>query len=120
MSRKPKSSLAAPELLHAPVFAALGDRTRLLLIGKLSRGQPSSISELTAGFKLTRQAVTKHLRVLEDAGLVQASREGRETRFAFTPAPFDEAQQYLTRVSQQWDEVLVRLKDFVESDPAAH
>ena len=116
MSHRTKPA-AAPEALHAPVFAALGDRTRLRLVARLSRGEPSSISELTQGFKLTRQAVTKHLRVLEDAGLVTGVREGRETRFAFTPAPLDEASRYLAEVSQQWGDALARLKAFVETEP---
>ncbi|MES2697888.1 MAG: metalloregulator ArsR/SmtB family transcription factor [Verrucomicrobiota bacterium] len=114
MSRRDKPSLAAPERKHAPVFAALGDRTRLLLIGKLSRGQPSSISELTDGFHLTRQAVTKHLRVLEEAGLARGTRDGREIRFAFIPGPLEEAKTYLEQVSQHWDDALSRLKAFVE------
>lgn len=116
MSQRSKSALAAPEALHAPVFAALGDRTRLRLIGQLARGEPSSISELTEGSKLTRQAVTKHLRVLEDAGLVRGTREGRETRFAFTPEPLDDAQYYLAQVSRQWGDALQRLKAFLEKD----
>lgn len=116
MSRR--TNPAAPEALHAPVFAALGDRTRLRLIGQLSRGETSSIAELTAGSKLTRQAVSKHLRVLADAGLVHGTREGRETRFAFTPAPLDEAQSYLAQVSRQWGDALDRLKTFLEKESA--
>lgn len=116
MSRRVKSEPAAPERAHAPIFAALGDRTRLLLVGKLARGQSHSIAELTGGFKLTRQAVTKHLRVLEAAGLVQGARQGREIRFEFTSGPLDGARKYLEEVSQQWGDALDRLKDFVESD----
>lgn len=115
MSRRPKPA-ASPERTHAPIFAALGDRTRLLLIGKLARGQPSSISELTEDFNITRQAVTKHLHVLEGAGLVAGTREGREIRFTFTPGPMEQAKTYLEGVAQQWGDALGRLKDFVESD----
>ncbi|WP_158815797.1 helix-turn-helix transcriptional regulator [Methylocapsa sp. S129] len=101
---------------RASVFAALGDETRLLLVGKLSNGLPQSISRLAEGSALTRQAIAKHLRVLERAGLVRGMRAGRESRFAFTPEPFKEAQSYLERVSSQWDDVLARLKFFVEDE----
>ena len=100
---------------HAPVFAALGDETRLALVKTLSGGQPRSISQLTAGTRMTRQAVTKHLRVLEAAGLVHAVRTGRESLFEFDPDPINEARTYLDLVSEQWDHALARLKSFVES-----
>lgn len=96
------------------LFAALGDRTRLLLVTKLSRGHPYSISKLTEGSKLTRQAITKHLRVLENAGIVIGIRAGRENRFELDPQPIDELRKYLDLVSEQWEQALVRLKAFVE------
>jgi DNA-binding transcriptional ArsR family regulator len=99
---------------RAEVFAALGDTTRLALVGKLSDGQQRSISELAEGSTLTRQAVTKHLRVLETVGVVRSVREGRESRFAFVPQPVDEARDYLQRVSAEWDRALARLKALVE------
>ena len=99
---------------HAPVFAALGDQTRLALVAKLSAGQPHSISELTSGSRLTRQAITKHLRVLEGAGLVRHVRVGRERRFALDPRPIHDLRRYLDDVSAQWDQALARLKSFVE------
>ena len=99
---------------QAPVFSALGDPTRLWLVGRLSDGSPQSISELTAGSQLTRQAITKHLQVLEGAGLVRSSRSGRESRYALDPVPIAGAREYLDRVSAQWDEALGRLKAFVE------
>ena len=99
---------------RAPVFAALGDETRLLLVAKLCRGQPSSISELTEGSKLTRQAITKHLRVLERVGIVHSIRAGRESRFKFNPEPIEDIREYLDLVCAQWDEALSRLKAFVE------
>jgi len=99
---------------RAPVFAALGDETRLLLVAKLCRGQPSSISELSEGSKLTRQAITKHLRVLERVGIVHSIRAGRESRFKFNPEPIKDIREYLDLVSAQWDEALSRLKAFVE------
>lgn len=98
----------------APVFAALGDRTRLSLLAELSDGQMRSIAGLSAKSKLTRQAITKHLRVLENAGLVSSMRVGRESQFAFRPEPIVQARSYLDDVSAQWDEALSRLKSFVE------
>jgi DNA-binding transcriptional ArsR family regulator len=99
---------------RAAVFAALGDETRLALIGHLSSGPPRSISRLAEGSALTRQAITKHLRVLEGAGIVRSVRVGRENRFAFRPEPIDELRTYLDRVSAHWDNALARLKSFVE------
>ena len=99
---------------RAGMFAALGDETRLSLIGKLSRSRPQSISRLAEGSSLTRQAVTKHLRVLESAGLVRSARSGREKQFELRPEPLRELQSYLDRVSWQWDEALNRLRSFVE------
>ena len=96
------------------VFAALGDETRLSLVGKLSKGAPQSISELARGSPLTRQAITKHLRVLEGARLVGSVRVGRESLFELRPEPLKEIQSYLERVSEQWDHALARLKSFVE------
>ena len=100
---------------HAPVFAALGDETRLSLVAKLCAGQPRSISQLAEGSKLTRQAITKHLRVLESAGVVHSVRSGRESLFEFDPEPMQEIKKYLDFVSEQWDHALSRLKSFVES-----
>ena len=96
------------------VFAALGDGTRLALVAKLSSGEPYSISRLTSGSRLTRQAITKHLRVLEGAGLVHSIRRGRESLFEFDPRPVIKLKDYLEVVSRQWDERLARLKKFVE------
>jgi DNA-binding transcriptional ArsR family regulator len=101
---------------HAPVFAALGDETRLLLIAKLCGGRPSSIAQLTQGSRLSRQAITKHLRVLEKADIVHSVRKGRESRFEFDPAPMDDIKKYLDDISTQWDEALSKLKSFVEEE----
>jgi DNA-binding transcriptional ArsR family regulator len=99
---------------NALVFAALGDDTRLLIIAKLSRGRPRSIAQLTVGSRLTRQAITKHLHVLEGAGLVRSTRSGRESLFAFDPEPMEELRKYLDRVSAEWGDALGRLQAFVE------
>jgi DNA-binding transcriptional ArsR family regulator len=114
MSPTTRSNTVARRRLNAPVFAALGDETRLSLIARLSDGQPCSIAQLTAGFELTRQAVTKHLRVLEGVGIVRSVRVGRESLFEFDPKPLKEVSDYLDGVADQWDQSLTRLKAFVE------
>ncbi|UXN61326.1 ArsR/SmtB family transcription factor [Phyllobacterium zundukense] len=106
--------IETPERDTASLFAALGDPTRLSLLTKLSDGQSRSIAGLSAGTDLTRQAVTKHLRVLEEAGLVISSKVGRESQFAFRPEPIDDIRAYLDSVSQQWDDALSRLRTFVK------
>lgn len=98
----------------APVFAALGDRTRLGLLAALGEGEPRSITSLAEGAPVTRQAITKHLRVLRDAGLVRDVRCGRERLFALEPASLLEARRALDSISRQWDEALSRLKALVE------
>jgi DNA-binding transcriptional ArsR family regulator len=100
----------------APIFAALGDPTRLELVSRLSSGAPRSISQLSDGLFLTRQGVTKHLKILESAGIVASRRVGREQQFVFSPASIEEVTDYLEKVSEQWDEAINRLKAFVEND----
>lgn len=114
MSTKIRSGIVIRQQPHALVFAALGDETRLALVVRLSDGEPLSIAHLTEGSSLTRQAITKHLRVLEGAGLVRCIRAGRESLFEFQPQPLEEMKQYLDHVSGQWDQALHRLKSFVE------
>jgi DNA-binding transcriptional ArsR family regulator len=115
MSHKTRNRAAPRRHSPAPVFAALGDETRLALVAKLCQGEPHSISQLTAGSQLTRQAIRKHLRVLERAGIVCGVRRGRESLFAFNPKPIGELKEYLAFVSEQWDAALGRLKLFVET-----
>jgi DNA-binding transcriptional ArsR family regulator len=98
----------------APLFAALGDETRLRVVRRLASGGPMSIAELTEGTDRTRQAITKHLRVLETAGLVRCERAGRETRWELEPARIDDARRALDVISAQWDDALGRLKKLVE------
>jgi DNA-binding transcriptional ArsR family regulator len=118
MSIRPKRGLPPGGGLQAPVFAALGDATRMRLVGRLGLGEALSISELSEDSRLTRQAVTKHLHVLEAAHLVQGTRRGRQVLFTLTPQPIGEAMKYLEHVSAHWDEALARLKAFVETDPS--
>jgi len=105
---------AAKRRERAQVFAALGDETRLALVAKLCGGERRSISELAEGSRLTRQAITKHLRVLQRAGLVRCAHAGREALFEFDPGPVGEMREYLEFVSAKWDEKLGRLKALVE------
>jgi len=113
MSTRSPSGAAALRT-RASIFAALGDTTRLSVLGRLAKGEPASIARLTAGTRLTRQAVTKHLRVLEGAGVVRSVRVGRESRFTLEQKPIADARDYLDLVSRQWDDALARLKAFVE------
>ncbi len=108
-----RSAIAARQN-SALVFAALGDPTRLALLGKLTAGEARSIARLTDGTRLTRQAITKHLRVLADAGVVRSVKVGRESRFALELTRLDDAKAYLDRVSRHWDKALARLKALVE------
>lgn len=98
----------------APVFAALGDEARLRILGRLCADGPASIANLTDGSGLTRQSVTKHLRVLEEAGLVHGTREGRTSRWELRPERLARACLSLELISRRWDETLGRLKALVE------
>ena len=98
----------------APVFAALGDETRLRLLAVLCAGGALSIARLTAGTDISRQAVTKHLQVLADAGLVRDLKVGRERLWEFEPSRLDEARRSLEIIAQQWDHVLSNLKKTLE------
>ena len=98
----------------APLFAALGDETRLRLVARLSSEGPQSITRLAAGADVTRQAITKHLHVLEGARLVRASRQGRERVWELEPGRLDDARSYLDAISLEWDAALARLAKLVE------
>jgi len=100
----------------APVFSALGDDVRLHIVARLCEGEPLSITRLTEGVPVTRQAVTKHLHVLEKARLIRGSRAGRETTWELKLEPLDEARRCLDAISSQWGSALNRLKAFVEED----
>jgi DNA-binding transcriptional ArsR family regulator len=101
---------------QAGLFAALGDETRLGLVHRLSGGGPMSITRLTEGSRVTRQAVTKHLRVMEGSGLVRSTRQGRESVWQLDRRRLKDARRYLDVISRQWDDALDRLRTFVE-DP---
>jgi DNA-binding transcriptional ArsR family regulator len=114
MSRNPLARLSRQSDATAIVFAALGDSTRLSLVLALSRGNRQSIAQLTESKALTRQAISKHLRILESAGVVSSRREGRESLFALNPDALNELGTYVEQISQQWDASLARLKALVE------
>jgi DNA-binding transcriptional ArsR family regulator len=114
MSKKIRKRITARPKARARVFAALGDKTRLELVARLCSGETASISQLADDSKLTRQAITKHLGVLERAGIVRSSQAGRERLFRFDPEPLENLQDYLQSVSRQWDQTLSRLKLHVE------
>src|SRR6201996_8347183 len=118
-TRSPARSPAAERRAHAQVFAALGDETRLALIARLGSGSALSITQLAGGARITRQAITKHLRLLERASLVRCVRAGRESLFELDPRPIMELSEYLGLVSQQWDGALARLKAFAEGSAAS-
>jgi DNA-binding transcriptional ArsR family regulator len=98
----------------APIFAALGDETRLALVARLCAGGPQSIAGLTSGAGVTRQAIRKHLSVLADAGLVRGARRGRESVWDLDTARLEDARRALDQISQRWDEALERLRRLVE------
>ena len=117
MSRHTRRRAADDVALRAsaPIFAALGDGTRLRIVGRLSADGPTSIARLTEGAGVTRQAVAKHLRVLSDAGLVRGEYVGRESIWALQRQQLNHARQALDAIEAQWDRALGKLKAFVES-----
>lgn len=98
----------------APVFAALGDATRLRIVAQLCADGPQSIVRLTGEAQVTRQAISKHLRALEQAGLVRSDRAGRERIWELQPRRLEQVRLYLDLISDQWDQALQRLRRFVE------
>lgn len=100
----------------APVFAALGDETRLTLVRRMAAGRPLSITRLAEGIQITRQAVTRHLEVLAEAGLVRSRRRGRERLFELEPARLALARRSLDQISRWWDEKLTGLKASLENE----
>jgi DNA-binding transcriptional ArsR family regulator len=101
----------------AQLFAALGDETRLRLVTRLCDDGPLSITRLTLGSRVTRQAITKHLRVMEGSGLVHSKRHGRESVWELDQRRLEDARRYLDMISQQWDGALLRLRALVEDPP---
>lgn len=113
MSR-PRSAAALTVAGAAPVFAALGDATRLRLVARLGAEGPLSITRLSEGTGITRQAVTKHLHALGDAGLARDAPQGRERIWELEPRRLELARRYLDQISADWDGAIDRLRAFVE------
>jgi DNA-binding transcriptional ArsR family regulator len=110
------NSLAFNSEHQATIFAALGDPTRLSLVAKLIDGKSHSISALAADTHVTRQAITKHLRVLENVGIVTSLKAGRESLYVLDPKPLESVQEYLAIIAEEWDRSLNNLKVFVENN----
>lgn len=108
-----------PVARAAPLFAALGDETRLALVARLGDEGPQSITRLAEGVPVSRQAVTKHLHALAGAGLASSRRRGRERIWELRPARLAEVRRHLERISEQWDTALERLRTMVEADQDA-
>ena len=100
----------------APVFAALGDANRLRIVARLCDAGPQSIAGLTAGADVTRQAITKHLRLMQDAGLVRSARVGRQVVWELEPRRVAQIRAQLERISADWDDALSRLRALVEQE----
>ena len=111
---RPSSRATVEPKSSASLFAALGEKTRLRLVSRLCDDGPMSIARLTAGSKVTRQAITKHLRVMEEARLVRSTRHGRESVWQLDRRRLEDARRYLELISKQWDDALGRLHKFVE------
>ena len=101
------------------IFAALADSTRRKLIVTLAQGMPQTATQLAREFPMTRQGIVKHLDLLADAGLVQAQAQGREKRYSLSPEPLKRVSEWVEAIGLQWDERLLRLKQFVENDGQA-
>ena len=114
MRTRPSPNALAGLLHSAPLFAALGDAIRLRLVYRLCAEGSASISKLTTGTGVTRQAITKHLRVMQNSGLVRSTRCGRERLWQLEQRRLHDARRYLDLISKQWDDALARLRHFVE------
>lgn len=116
-AREPRSAIVRRVRQTAPLFAALGDSTRLQIVGRLAGGAVLSIAALTAGTGVTRQAITKHLQVLDEVGLIRSTWQGRERLWSLEPTQIDVARRTLDLISEQWASALDRLAAFVEANP---
>ena len=103
----------------APIFAALADPMRRSLLLNLAENSPKTATQLAREYPISRQAILKHLQILEEAGLVAVYQQGREKRYTLTPEPLSELDQWIKDISAKWDERLLRLKTFVEHEQAS-
>lgn len=102
--------------MDTPVFAALADPMRRSLLVNLAENSPRTATQLAREYPITRQGILKHLKVLEEAGLVAVHQKGREKRYVLTPEPLSELDQFVKEIGAKWDERLLRLKAFVEDE----
>lgn len=102
--------------MDTPIFAALADPVRRSLLVNLAENSPKTATQLAREYPITRQGILKHLKVLEEAGLVAVHQKGREKRYVLTPEPLSELDQFVREISAKWDERLLRLKAFVEDE----
>lgn len=102
--------------MDTPIFAALADPVRRSLLVNLAENSPKTATQLAREYPITRQGILKHLKVLEDAGLVAVHQKGREKRYVLTPEPLSELDQFVKEISAKWDERLLRLKAFLEDE----
>src|SRR5437867_10908839 len=116
-SKRSAAALRLPPPGAVPLFAALGDATRPRLLGRRSAGGPMSITRLSEGTGVTRQAITRHLHALGDVGLVRHARRGRERLWDLNRERLDRAKRYLDQIAAQWDDAAERLRAFVEEKP---
>jgi DNA-binding transcriptional ArsR family regulator len=104
--------------MDAPIFAALADPMRRKLLISLAEHSPKTATQMAEEYPITRQGILKHLNILEEAGLVAVTQKGREKRYVLTPAPLSELDQWIKQLNAKWDERLLRLKNFIESEQA--
>lgn len=101
--------------MNVPVFSALADPTRRQLLTTLAKNSPKTATQLAEGYPITRQGILKHLNILEEAGLVAVTQQGREKRYTLTPEPLTEVDQWIKDLNALWDERLLRLKTMLEN-----
>jgi len=109
-------SVQSPTLTDATIFTALADPMRRDLVINLAENSPRTATQLAADYPITRQGILKHLHILETAGLVAVHQKGREKRYTLTPEPLSELDQWIKDIGAKWDERLLRLKTFLETE----
>ena len=114
--KRTRNSSPANLAAAAPLFGALGDRTRLQIVARLCGDGPQSIARLAKGARVSRQAITKHLQVLEHAGLARGSQAGRERIWELRPQRLSEVRRHLDQISRQWNAAIERLRALVEDE----
>ena len=99
-----------------PVFAALADPMRRSILANLAEHSPKTATQLAQEYPITRQGILKHLNVLEEAGLVAITQQGREKRYTLTPEPLIDLEQWIEEIGAKWDQRLLRLKTLLENE----